>query len=875
MKAHAWRFHVLVWIALAASVLAGIYVWGSRGEGLWGNRREALVSSARALEPQMALQQIHRVDLDVVVAPGEGEIDVSAALDVEARRDGLNELVFFLNAALDVQKVTVDEESVTFSHRRHVLRVRPIGTFDEGARHRVCVKYAGGVGPAFFEEPAVSPDAVVLPALALWYPWDLTSFSEYECAVRVPSDMTVVTPGAGGDAAVSGGECVFRWFEPRPVFGIPLLAGRLSHAQRIQGNVRCAVYWPVGEEVAVEGWLRDMGSAHNGLISLYGDVGFKSLTLLLSTEPGVRERGGFRCGNSVFVLPYAGPDEWDEASRFLDIAVLAAGNWFGGTVVGNWLSAKPEGAFWMEDALARYGAWEALRKECGREAYLRCLERSEKPRRILVPLKQVGLLDAEQGIPGRGGPGSFGVFLARMLAEQVGEEAFARACRNVLSVHRFSSLSYASFRQELELCAGLDLGEVFHEWFDEGGVFDCALAQVELDRNRVMFSVENRGDFPLPSSLDVALFGDEEVRFQTIEPGANGGTFVFSTEGEVHRIVLDPEFKTGDMMRANNTWPRRAWPRGFSVSRGGDIAWWSAEEWWNPDIVTVSAMRVGSKSILKASVSLPLKDGPQWDGDGGEIAWTCADEHDRALRIFCWAPGGKTTMRVGDPGQRVRLIGWLEKQRVLGFDERPDGRWLVFGDELRALQGWAAGVPPSLASGSGCALRPGGSEVAYVAREGGEIRVFDPETGAEKRFLRGPFSPEALEWTEDGGSVVFFDGQGRLIRAGADGASSETVLELGYVPGRVVFSEGGSLGAWLDPEGRPRFVSLDARVPEYLGLEGELVAWEWQGDLALWCLTVEMPRSLPMHYHGDYHLWRVPMDRQGEAEEPVDLTVLN
>ena len=91
-----------------------------------------------------------------------------------------------------------------------------------------------------------------------------------------------------------------------------------------------------------------------------------------------------------------------------------------------------------------------------------------------------------------------------------------------------------------------------------------------------------------------------------------------------------------------------------------------------------------------------------------------------------------------------------------------------------------------------------------------------------------------------------------------DAEALTTLLRRNYPIKQAKISEQGGRVAWVDPAGLLRAITPGAGEPIYISLPGEVVDFAWEGEDALVAIVAAIPRRLPMRFHADYMLWRIP-----------------
>ncbi len=824
-------------LVLIAAVAGGLfYALYRRTAQFPGTPRWARATVLEQLGRDVAGQRTTSVSLHVAFVPEQPGIKGRATLAIASLEDERREFCLFLNPGLRVSSVTSGGGRHVFSQRSGVLRILSHQPVAAGESIHVTVEYAGSPQSLSMQPCWISSDHIRLPQFSLWYPTDFQSFYSFECEAVLPAGMCLAGRG------VVAGEQTVSWNVERPVNGMPFVAGRYRSATRTHGASRCTVLWDDAIELEPGPLLEVAGAAHSTLLGLLGDDEFGGVTAIV--EPGIDET--LYVGGSMVLVPVEGTT--DPHAMFADTARAVAHNWWGATVAPRWLTDRPEAGAWLYEGMAEYFAWMALRQHHGRSAALRHIEQLRCPPTFSSAMKNVSMFDLlEEPATYRDALRVRGAFIASTLDETVQRDVFLNGCRNVLSVHRYAPVSLPALRQELELAGEVDLEETFRPWFDRAGSFDYALADVMPSEERVRLVIRNIGDIPVLSELVVALISDEGVDLHRIDVGAGGGSFVLDVSEPVRRVVLDPFLATPDMSRANNIWPRRSWPSGLSVAVDGTVAL-AVRDQWNAaraeELVVASPGRSGH-----STVRLP-------EGLGGRALWAPGAGHlaFSSGAVYLWTRDGGVK-QTGLPEGLVPA-GW-DGHSLIAAPVKRGGWWYVHdasGGVNRLAPCVAAPRPGMIAK------HPSEELYAYVSREGRGVRLLNSVDATERALASGRCVAGNVAWTNDGTSLVFMDQVGILLRGSPSKDAWEPVLELGYRVEKCVVAPGALRAAWIGPKGQLTVGGVTDLASKRIALPGEVVDFAWEASSAIVCLVAETNWNLPMLFHADYSVWRVPQD---------------
>lgn len=831
-------------IVLGLAVLAcglsalGVFAWLRGGSAMpW---RQSL--SAGQMEALLESQTITSVTVHAAIQPAAGRIDGDAALTV-ARAGSGGQVVLLLNPGLEVSRVSWNESPVSW--RRQGARIL-VEAPEESGEGLLAIRYGGVMEPANDSVLLMDQDTVLIDRLQWWYPLDLKNFPEFEASVQVPAALDVAWTGALAENQAEGGIRTVTWKESRPVLAVGLAAGRFEKTARLQGGVRCGVFQRPGANVDAGPLLAALGDAYNYFQTVWGPNGFEQLNLVLAEQ----ERAAVHVGGPTIVAHPGSLDDPDEV--FALLADQVARTWWGDTISGRWFTARPEAGEWLLSGLSEYGAWQALRNVKGRRAYLRHMEQREPPSAPRDAAKTVNLDRRLQADPR--GPSNRrdtrGAYAAAAIASYIGQNAFDQACRNFMAVHRYSTVSYAALLHEMTLASERPLDELVRVWFDRPGAFDYGIAAVATETNRVHITIENTGDIPAFVPIALGVLGETEYQVHAIEPGAHGGTFSFTFEGRLNRVVLDPEFALGDARRANNIWPQTQWPVAVDVSRNGRIAMLADIGWGNSGEQYLYIFSLVDKSPALA-LAMPRGDtaGFQWHRDGQQLL--VHNGRGGVLRGDQWDPVPAGAVPLGWSGDSP--VYWRN-----GHIETPD-----------APESDSTGEAPAPRAGA-AAVHPGSGDIAYVTDAGAIVRwnaaAGQIETVRDSANLAG-----SLRWIEESRRLIYFEADGALVALEADNGSRSVLVQRSYPIRQSRLSARGTCAAWVDPAGLLR-AYRQGQDPVYISLPGEVVDFAWEGEDALIAIVATVPRRIPMRFHAEYTLWRIPASTWTAIQLPYNAT---
>ncbi|MCL4216489.1 MAG: hypothetical protein KJ052_05735 [Candidatus Hydrogenedentes bacterium] len=764
---------------------------------------------------------------------------------------GQNDAFYFLlNPGLKVSEVFVNNVSTVAEQNGWLISIpakRRPGTASETNIRIV----ADGL-PILTASSAglLTNEKIVLSRQSIWYPQDLKSFVTFDCAVGVPSQWSVAAPANAGDVLEEGGRRRISWAVEHPVLSAALMAGPYERQARLQGSVSWSIYYPANDKPDTESYFRACGDAFNACTALWGGDDSKTMTMLLDQEL----KGPCRGDNDLIAMA---PGRDEEGGFFIEVARQVARNWWGGMVTDPWLSDG--GSAWLSEGMSEYTAWLAYRNTEGFQRFLKSHERMYFDPEALGPLKLTTLLDVSEWPAEKQAYHRIkGAYMARMLTEQLGQTAFIEGARNFLAIHKYGGTDYEGLRHEWELSGQTSLSEFFSAWFEKSGAYDYAITNVRSERDKLTITIESVGNLAALQPLEVGLIGPKGMELHDLDIGAKGGIITLHPRNAMNSVVLDPLFSTPDMARGNNVWPRRTWPRG--VSAAGRVAvWWGNRDWYEASPTLLSALHDDGVTVDTIALPGPLIQRPVMRSNRiVHLAFLCDTRASRSLYVY----GANQKFQVYPEPQMRQLLGWQPDGTIVGMSLDDASPTLILGKANHTSA--FVSVHEELTNGL-LAPRPFTTEAAFSSAAASPgLVIIDLESNAEVFALPTDATVLALQWTDDGKSLLFATKSGSIEIVTPESGAAEPLLALDYTPYRIAFAPTAKAVAWIDPAHRLRFARLDEKTLQYFSLSEEALDMAWLDEDAVLCLAKTELQDVPMLFHAEYTLWRAPL--AGNAE---------
>ena len=220
------------------------------------------------------------------------------------------------------------------------------------------------------------------------------------------------------------------------------------------------------------------------------------------------------------------------------LANTIAHQWWGTTV-----SPATRNDWWLNDGFARYSEAMYVQHVAGQAGF----EEVTKDMAvgalayISVPLSQVGKMDVfspefQSLVTDKGGS------ILNMLRWVIGEEAFDKTMRELLSKYSGKSITVEDLRQVAEQASGQQLSWFFVQWLDSTGApeFKMKYTIYRTQKGfRVVGEVQQDLDlFRMPVELKIDTDGKSETK--KIEVSGVDSAFAVETFGKPRKITIDP-----------------------------------------------------------------------------------------------------------------------------------------------------------------------------------------------------------------------------------------------------------------------------------------------------------------------------------------------
>lgn len=842
LRALALMTQVIAWLFAAALAVAVFTAWYA----LHAPDMRVLRAVLARVHVAFAGQHITDLDLDVQLDPSGAGLRALASLRAQFEDPNKRVFYFLLDPGLQLVGIATGEVDAEQRPSRW-LRLGPLvqawrepGT----STQRFTVEYHGrpGLRP---QDCVVDRSEVLLPPHCLWYPLDGQSFFSANVKAQIPAAWQLVEHGDAGEGAWRGRLRQYTWQSDRAVAGFALVAGAYQKRERWAGDTLLRAYAPANDAGHLDAVLDTMESAHAALVARLGPSGFPQSSLFL--HPDLSR--AFHDGAGVIGIPRRALASED--AGFALVAHELAHHWWGATVTGGWLRTGT-GAQWIIEGFAEVSSLAATEAVWGRDASVkRLLSEFYDPQEQQELVEMTVLDNVLPAARGRDTIYRKGSYVAWMLRNLIGEEAFFQALRDLVQRHAQSEVTVQDVQAAFERAGGKSLDSFFHAFVRGRDTLDFAI-QPAAPRT---LAVENTGTAPWTAPVDVWVRNprDGHERVLAVVPPAQ-----VALEAEDSEVIVDPYLQWPDMVRENNRYPRREAPLWVAPSSASVLTVSGEPFPW-------SRTRARLRALADPAA---VKD---WEFLRGVLGPPRFDpEHDRFI------------LSLSEPGGRPPQIVVLEavgSRRVQGRGFAP-----VPADNGAVLAAVGDRIVRFGASGRlRTVLRLPGKTVDHLVPLGqpGELAFVASDDSTSTLFLarEADSSPKpVLQW-ERGISAVAWNAVDHSFVVGlangpsweiwqlspSDAAPKVVVRDAALLSDLAVSPDGSKLAFVAAAERRyPRtqrllfVVDLRARtVRSWAANDLDFVRLAWEGDDAVLAIARVVPPASPAMYPWDRTLCRV------------------
>jgi hypothetical protein len=454
--------------------------------------------------------------------------------------------------------------------------LRPHEPFPRGAEIVLRVSSAGGEAPGF--NYYLGPEGC-FATTTLWYP----SFAPVGVGTlwfAVPADYEVKATGRpmARSGADSGPEALVEYRVEQPSRFSFAAARYVVHRDETEG-VPITLY-TLRARTFDDDFVRCTRRAVQVLEAEFGPFPREEFAIVETPSPQSEQAA--MGGASVEGFMLASSSFLDRGFNLAYFAHEIGHQWWGMSVTRE----GDEGMFMLDEALAQYGALQAVEQLEGPQkaeqfrltGYPGFSNTIESGLGALIfasagldcALARLGVDCASMANYELSDSKGFMVYHA--LARHLGADVFRAALRRVSTEHAFRSITWQTFLQDIERSSGQDLSWFYAQWFDRPGVPHLELQWSQAGDALACTIRQSPPLYRLTLPVHVTLESGETVVHE-VEVAAETTDVRLSVSGTVTSVELDPQLHV-----LHSTPELRAKAEALSAWARGDLLWMNGRE---------------------------------------------------------------------------------------------------------------------------------------------------------------------------------------------------------------------------------------------------------------------------------------------------------
>ena len=502
-------------------------------------------ASAAPLRPQVLVTgYVISADLD----PATNKLTANVAVTLSALED-LTQVTLELNNGLQITKL-VDSAQHPLSPERlttnSTVRIPLLNTLAKGSSTTLTFDYSGvltgsDTSPVEGIKLAAVADPVsILLYAGRWFPLAtpglFTNRFTAEMHIRVPSSFRVVgsTTTESTPKSISGNRSEYSFNWTKPGFPGTIVAGKFLAPISAAGIPNVRIFVTEKHKTAAAGYAATAAEQFEYYSSIFGQPETGRLNIVelpddavsAAWAPGIVAIAGNRIGEK-------------NSTRLL--ANTIAHQWWGSEVSPATLNDA-----WITNGMSRYAELMYVEEVSGRTSFQSAV--NDVSAGALAydtePLTTLGRLDPFSP-QFQSMTLEKGAMVFHMLRWELGDEAFKKFLRGLLSQYTDQGIRSSNLETVAEAQSGTQLQAFFAQWIDGTGApqFTNKFTVYRLGNNkgfRTVGSIDQDLDlFRMPVALRIETDGKTEIRRVDVSGGES--QFTIETFGRPRKIEIDPE----------------------------------------------------------------------------------------------------------------------------------------------------------------------------------------------------------------------------------------------------------------------------------------------------------------------------------------------
>ncbi len=499
-----------------------------------------LAAFAAPTRPQLRVTAyVINAELD----PANNKLTATAQVTFTAIED-LNSPTFELNNGLALTSVTDAQNHPLTGERlstQNAVRFELSNPVPKGTSTTWTFTYSGVLkGSDTSPVEGIKLAAVADPISILLYPGRWFPMSQTglytdrftaEMHIRVPSDERVVGSGPTGTPKSVGKETEYSFSWTKPGFPGTIVAGKFLAPQHVENF---AIYTTEPRKTGALAFAKLAASEYEFMTNDFGQAEATQMAIVELPEDSVSASW------APGVAAIAGNRIVDKNSQRL-LANTLAHQWFGSEISPYSLNDA-----WITNGLSRYAELMYLEDTAGRSSFNTAI--NDVSAGALAydtePLTTLGRLDPFSP-QFQSETLEKGAMIFHMLRWEMGDEAFLKFIRNLLSDYTDKPVRSRDVEEVAERISNLQLSPFFAQWIDGTGApqFTDKYTVYRLGNNKGFRTVgaiaQDLDLFRMPVELRIETDGKTELR--KIDVSGTDSSYSVETFGRPRRITIDPQ----------------------------------------------------------------------------------------------------------------------------------------------------------------------------------------------------------------------------------------------------------------------------------------------------------------------------------------------
>jgi aminopeptidase N len=476
--------------------------------------------------------------------PDKNQMIATAAVTFTAL-DDLNNVTLELNNGLLITKIT-DPKNVELQSERlstnSTVRITLPTTLPKGTTTTYTFNYAGGLNGADtspvegIKLAAIGEPISILLYAGRWFPMTglFTDRFTAETHITVPSDERVVGSGPTGQKSVPGNRTEYSFDWKKPGFPGTIVAGKFVDPVSAPGVNNIKAYVTEAHKEGAVDFIRQASREFEFMTNSFGQPESSRINIVELPDDSVSAAWGPE------VIAIGGRRIVDHNSQRL-LANTLAHQWWGSEISPATLNDA-----WITNGMSRYAELMYLEDSGGKTAFQNAVTDIQAGALAYdtEPLSTLGRLDPYSP-QFQSMTLEKGAMVFHMLRWELGDDAFLKFLRGMLSQYTDKSIRTQNVQQVAEAQSKLQLEPFFAQWVDGTGApqFTNKYTVFRLGNNkgfRTVGSVSQDLDlFKMPVELKIETDGKTEER--RVDVSGTDSNYEVETFGRPRRIGIDPE----------------------------------------------------------------------------------------------------------------------------------------------------------------------------------------------------------------------------------------------------------------------------------------------------------------------------------------------